>query len=143
VVHGAGADPLRPGDRSQQAAQVELRRLQHGPGPRRGQRGHPVVSVMACQAWMRSFVCFVLFCFTSKHGTILISWACGTLQPAGHLQGPIQEGQQHPCKCTLVPSKRHEPYGSVSSTATVHWSNLDQFIFVKKGGKKNVSCFTK
>jgi hypothetical protein len=69
---------------------------------------------------MPSFGCILLFvCFTSKHGTILISWACAILLPAGYLQGPIPEGQQHPCKFPLVSSKC-QTYVSVLYTATVH-----------------------
>lgn len=91
-----GADSLRPCDWSQQAAQVELRWLQHRPGPRRGQWGHPVVSIFSWQIRVKKINCVFLIMFLLWMQAVI--FCSSILQPTGYLQGPIQEGKQHPCK---------------------------------------------
>jgi hypothetical protein len=72
---------------------VELRRLQHRPGSRRGQRSHPLVWSRFPHRFKWFYLLFTLFsCLLTCYSTYL------TLKPTSHLQGPIQEGWPHPCK---------------------------------------------
>jgi hypothetical protein len=68
IMHAVlGADCKRPHHRCEPAAQVELRRLQHRAGSRRGQWSHPLV-------WLRSS-CSCLYCLACMvTGSSLLMW---------------------------------------------------------------------
>jgi len=80
---------------------------------------------VSCQAMLARIVSVLV-----ADMMILISWACAILQPAGYLQGPIQEGQQHSRKFPLLPSDLNHMF--MCYTATVYWVSSDQFIPLKK-----------
>jgi len=121
-----GADGERPHHRSEPAAKMELRRLQHRAGSRRGQRSHPLV-------WSSSpFFYYFLFKTCMEPCSLLLIWLrllFFTLKPSSHFQGPVQEGRQHPCNSLICVPSRFTFLLEVIKTAK-------KFFLIKKMSKE-------